>query len=80
VEKMLIVDIDGAPRDFYDQQSVLLRVRWQRLAGHTPEALANLVLLRATVEAATDPRSATLLPVIDREIAAASYRPIPLRA
>lgn len=57
-------------RDYNDQYSELLISRSKRLAGRPDEALSKLTRLRAHV-LLSDRKSATLLPDIDREIAAA---------
>ncbi len=57
--------------DFDDHYSRLLIARSKRLAGVSAKALPELVALRIDVGDTVDPRSKTLLPQIDAEIAAA---------
>ncbi len=61
---------DVTLRDYDDQLSALLIARSRRLAGHCDDAFDRLAWLRSQV-LLSDRKSATLLPQIDREIAAA---------
>jgi hypothetical protein len=65
-----VTRVDVVLRDYDDQYSELLIARSKRLAGRPDEALSKLARLRAHV-LLSDRKSATLLPEIDREIAAA---------
>jgi hypothetical protein len=68
------MDADDESSDFADQHSLLLRLRAARCAGRRGEALTKLLALRARLVEAVDPKNGTLIPAVDREIAACTSR------